>query len=74
MVTFSRLILDANGKPGEIATREIKQSDMRKCPHFMLVAVHYRSDGTCRCDDLTHTEMAKWGYRWDSIRRQWRER
>jgi hypothetical protein len=72
MTTFSKLTLDAKGNPVETDIREINQSDMMKCPHFIMTPEHYRSDGTCRCDDITHTEMAKWGYQWNSIRRQWR--
>lgn len=41
------------------------QSAMLKCPHFIMVAEHYRDDATCRCDDETHTEMSEWGYFWD---------
>jgi hypothetical protein len=32
--------------------RMIKQSDMQKCPHCIMVPSHYREDGTC-----------KWGYK-----------
>jgi hypothetical protein len=44
--------------------RSIPQSAMLKCPHFIIMAEHYRSDNSCRCDDETHTEMIEWGYRW----------
>jgi hypothetical protein len=42
----------------------IDQNDIRKCPHFIMVWEHYRGDGSCRCDDITHTEMRDWGYTW----------
>ncbi len=25
--------------------------DIRRCPHSVTVASHYRKDGTCKCDD-----------------------
>lgn len=31
--------------------RTLKQSDIRKCPHFILLASHYREDGSCRCNE-----------------------
>jgi len=37
--------------------RSIRQSDMLKCSHVIMVADHYREDGSCRCDDPT--EQAK---------------
>jgi len=43
---------------------EIKQVDIKRCPHLILVFEHYREDGSCRCDDITHTEMREWGYTW----------
>lgn len=46
--------------------RLIKQSDMRRCPHFIMMPSHYREDGTCRCDDPDHTEMKEWGYVWEA--------
>lgn len=50
---------------GEFAhVRTINQSDLAACPHFILMAEHYRADGTCRCDDPDHREMADWGYVW----------
>jgi hypothetical protein len=38
--------------------------DIAACPHYILVAGHYRDDGTCRCNDPGHSEMIEWGYRW----------
>ena len=53
-----------------INVRLIKQSDICRCPHYIVVPGHYRDDGTCRCDDKAHTEMREWGYRWR--KGQWR--
>jgi len=50
--------------------RLIKQSDLRKCPHYILVPEHYRDDGSCRCNDQSHAEMKEWGYKWK--KGQWR--
>jgi hypothetical protein len=45
--------------------RMIKQSDMVKCPHCIMVPEHYRQDGTCKCDDPAEQAMMikKWGYK-----------
>ncbi len=45
--------------------RIIKQSDIGRCPHRIMVSEHYRKNGTCRCDDPKHTEMREWGYTWN---------
>ena len=63
MTRFSTLRF-VDGKPVETNVREIKQADMLKCPHCIMVAEHYRADGSCRCDDPDHTEMRAGGYRW----------
>ncbi len=34
--------------------RLIKQSDVGRCPHVILVPEHYREDGSCKCDDPNH--------------------
>ena len=65
MTRFSKLTLDPDGKPVETDIREIPQSAMLKCPHFIMVAEHYREDNTCKCDDPKETVMAEWGYHWD---------
>ncbi len=38
--------------------------DPSRCPSFIMVPEHYRADGSCRCDDITHVEMNEWGYTW----------
>jgi hypothetical protein len=64
MTQFSKLTPDADGKPVETHIRVIKQSDMLRCPHVILMEAHYREDGSCRCDDVNHRIMHDWGYRW----------
>jgi hypothetical protein len=64
MVRFSKLKLDEHGIAVETDIREIAQSDIMKCPHAIFVGEHYRADGSCRCNDPEHVEMAEWGYVW----------
>lgn len=45
--------------------RTISRESMLACPHFIMVADHYREDETCRCDDPTHKEMIEWEYKWE---------
>lgn len=43
----------------------MKQSDILECPFAIMVSEHYRSDGTCLCDDPVHRNtvmIAEWGY------------
>jgi hypothetical protein len=60
MTRFSTLNPDGT----ETNVRDINQRDLLACPHAILVADHYREDGTCRCDDPENAEMAEWGYTW----------
>jgi hypothetical protein len=64
MTRFSKLVMDKDGQLVETNVRVIKQEDMMKCPHFIMVPEHYRQDGSCRCDDPDHLEMVEWGYKW----------
>ena len=52
------------GPNGITNVRIIKQSDIAKCPHFILDADHYREDGTCKCDDPEEQRkmIREWGY------------
>jgi hypothetical protein len=52
-------------------TRTISQAAIIACPHVILVAEHYRPDGSCRCNDPGHNEMAEWEYTWDDARGVW---
>ena len=65
MTKFSKLRLDEHGKLIETDVREIPQSAIQACPHCIMVADHYRPDGSCKCDDPNAHEMARWGYTWD---------
>ena len=49
--------------------RMIKQSDIGKCPFFIMMPEHYREDGTCKCSNAEHRAMmlkpeskGGWGY------------
>ena len=71
MVRFSKLIIGADGKPVDTEIREIRQSDIMKCPHYIMLPEHYNSEGTCKCRDPNETVLAEWGYVWDAERRIW---
>ena len=51
-----------------VNVREIRHSDLARCPHTILMPEHYRNDGTCKCGDKSHSIMAEWGYEWDGKR------
>ncbi len=61
MTRFSTLHPDGT----ETNVREIAQSDMLACPHFIIMAKHYREDGSCKCNDPEEQAMMirEWGYR-----------
>lgn len=42
----------------------MKQSDIVKCPFYIMDPIHYRADGSCKCDDIFHRNslMKTWGY------------
>lgn len=46
-------------------TRMISQSNIAKCPFCIMVADHYREDGTCKCNDPEYRKMMmkEWGYK-----------
>jgi len=48
-----------------INVREIKHSSICKCPFFILVPDHYRSDGSCKCNDRAERDkmIAEWEYK-----------
>lgn len=70
MTRFSKLGINERGELFEAAVREIKHADIGRCPHVIFNPDHYRADGSCRCNDESHTEMADWGYVWRDG--QWR--
>jgi hypothetical protein len=53
-----------NGQVVESNIRMIKQSDISKCPFYILMPSHYRADGTCKCNDAMERRMMckQWGY------------
>jgi hypothetical protein len=61
--------LHPDREEGGVRVFTMKHSMIRACPHLIMVPEHYRVDGTCRCDDPTHTEMADWEYKWNGV--QW---
>lgn len=51
--------------------RELTRGQIRACPWFIFYPVHYREDGSCRCDDNAHSEMLEWGYTWSMTNKRW---
>lgn len=49
----------------------VRQADLLACPHCILVASHYRENGTCKCDDAGESIMAEWGYHWNEEKGRW---
>lgn len=64
MIEFVELGLDPQGRVVEKSRRYIRQSDVARCPFYILVPDHYREDGTCKCDDPEHRKkmIDEWGY------------
>jgi len=46
--------LDGTGKQ---TVRDINRESIAKCPSFILVAAHYRADGSCRHDEKICEEL-----------------
>jgi len=44
--------------------RHIAHDDIRRCPFTIMVAEHYRPDGSCKCDDPAERKkmIREWGY------------
>lgn len=63
MVRFSKIEL-VDGQVVESDVREISQVNIAACPHVIMVADHYREDGTCKCNDPEEQKMMidEWGY------------
>ena len=47
-----------------VKVTSMKQADIQACPHAIFVPEHYRTDGSCKCDDPNEAVMAEWGYTW----------
>lgn len=71
MVRFSKLTLDERGNAVESEVRDIKHEHIMACPHYIIVAEHYRDSGACKCNDPNHTVMSEWGYVWSNETMQW---
>jgi hypothetical protein len=52
--TIRFIELDGTGK--QISVRNINRESIAKCPSFILVAEHYRADGSCRHNEKTCEE------------------
>ena len=54
--------LGANG--GILGERTISRADIGRCPHLIMVADHYRPDGSCKCTNAAERTMmiSEWGY------------
>ena len=50
---------------GEVEERYIEQNHIVACRHHIMVASHYKLDGTCKCDNFVERRMMKseWGYK-----------
>jgi len=70
MTLFAKAEFGPNGELKLTNTREIKQSDIQRCPNVIFDADHYWTDGSCKCYDPNATEMKEWGYVWKDG--QWR--
>lgn len=62
---------DYIGSPNGYSTT-MRQSDLSRCPFFILMPEHYREDGTCKCDNPEHREMMirEWEYSEEDFRRE----
>lgn len=60
-----RILFGTLNPDGTLSNKKlIKQSDILKCRFVIFDPVHYREDGSCRCNDPEHREfmMREWGY------------
>ena len=59
-IVFSKIHEDGSVTDG----RSIKPSAIKACPYVIMVAEHYRADGSCKCDDPQEQAMMirEWGY------------
>lgn len=56
---------------GELVLGEPQIINPHKCPHLILVGEHYRTDGSCKCNDPNETVMTEWGYVWSDTTKRW---
>lgn len=62
------VVLNPDGRVSDV--KQIRASDMARCPHTIFASEHYRFDGTCKCNDENEIVMREWGYEWKEG--QWR--
>jgi hypothetical protein len=62
--------LQPNGEVTE--KQEVSYASINNCSHMIFDPIHYRDDGTCKCDDSEETIMVEWGYTWDDELGRWR--
>jgi hypothetical protein len=55
--------LQVNGELTNV--RNIAQASVKACPFCILIAEHYREDGSCKCNDLVEQKkmIKEWGYK-----------
>lgn len=58
--------LNPNGAISHVASIQINA-----CPKSIMLPVHYRTDGTCKCDNAEHRAymIANWEYTEDDFKR-----
>jgi hypothetical protein len=49
---------------------EMSVEDCLKCPFVILLPSHYRTDGSCKCDDARERAIMikEWGYKKNSFK------
>ena len=60
MTEFGELHQDGT----HVHTGTISQADVLRCPHYIMHLDHFRTDGSCRCNDPESRDMEEWGYKW----------
>lgn len=60
LITFGTL--NEDGSLSNV--RYLDQAKINGCPFYIMVAEHYRADGSCKCDDAEHRAMMirEWDY------------
>jgi hypothetical protein len=69
----SRVACDCNEFDDQQGTKVavMNQGEIAACPQVIFNPAHYRSDGSCKCDDLFDPYMAEWGYQWSVEEGRW---
>jgi len=57
---------------GEVVEKPpVSYSTIGNCPYVIFDPIHYRDDGSCKCNDPEETIMVEWGYTWDEELGRW---